>query len=189
MPEHFHRDVPGWFDDDFRDAYAGAVAAARPGATFVEVGAWLGKSTAFMCVELMERGRHDVTFFAVDTFAGSPDEDHHRTVVRDAGGSVYPRFLANLARGGVLGRVVPLVLESVKAAELFPDGSVDFCFIDACHAYDAVAGDIRAWLRTIRPGGTLAGHDYGPSHPGVARAVDELLPGRVVRGNVWAWGA
>ena len=53
---------------------------------------------------------------------------------------------------------------SVAAAATFADASVDFVFIDARHTYDAVSEDLRAWWPKIRPGGILAGHDYGALH-------------------------
>ena len=69
---------------------------------------------------------------------------------------------------------------SVLAADDVGDGSLDFVFIDADHTYEAVAADIQAWWPKVRPGGTLAGHDYvnhtlknGVSF-GVFRAVDEF---------------
>lgn len=61
---------------------------------------------------------------------------------------------------------------SVEGAQYFADGSLDFVFIDACHVYDAVAADIRAWSPKIRRGGLLTGHDY--HLPGVYQAVQEF---------------
>ena len=51
--------------------------------------------------------------------------------------------------------------------------------IDGDHAYERVLADIDVYLPLIRPGGVLAGHDYGDEYPGVAQAVDELLGRRV----------
>ena len=48
---------------------------------------------------------------------------------------------------------------SVRAAAGFADSSVDFVYLDARHTYDAVSEDLRAWWRTLRPGGILAGED------------------------------
>ena len=33
-------------------------------------------------------------------------------------------------------------------------------FIDAEHTYDALSKDLRAWYRTVKPGGVIACHDY-----------------------------
>lgn len=49
---------------------------------------------------------------------------------------------------------------SVDAADGFEDGSLDFAYIDANHAYEHVVADIAAWLPKVRSGGIIAGHDY-----------------------------
>ena len=46
------------------------------------------------------------------------------------------------------------------AANLFPDGSLDFVYIDANHTYEAVTEDIALWYPKVKKGGILAGHDY-----------------------------
>lgn len=50
--------------------------------------------------------------------------------------------------------------ESVEAASLFKEGSVDVVYLDAMHHYSAVYEDMTTWWPKIRPGGILAGHDY-----------------------------
>ena len=49
---------------------------------------------------------------------------------------------------------------SVEAAEDIEDGSLDFVYIDANHAYEHVVADIAAWLPKVRSGGIISGHDY-----------------------------
>ena len=63
--------------------------------------------------------------------------------------------------------------------------TLDFVFLDAIHDYENTRADIRAWKRTLRPGGVLAGDDYRPRFPGLIRAVDELLPERRVSAGIW----
>ena len=62
------------------------------------------------------------------------------------------------------------------------DGTFDFIFIDADHAYEPVVKDIALWKDRVKPGGWLCGHDYGPrpdrpeaERPGVTRAVNEFV--------------
>ncbi len=63
---------------------------------------------------------------------------------------------------------------SLKGAQLFEDGSLDFVYIDGNHKYDYVLADIGAWLPKVRKGGFIAGHDYGHKRaPGVKPAVIE----------------
>ena len=49
---------------------------------------------------------------------------------------------------------------SLEAAEAFPDGSLDFVYIDAAHDHASVAADVAAWWPKLRTGGLLAGDDY-----------------------------
>ncbi len=68
---------------------------------------------------------------------------------------------------------------SPSAARHFAERSLDFVFIDGNHLYEAVRDDIVAWWPKIRPGGVIAGHDYGVYRDadgawGVRRAVDEF---------------
>ena len=66
--------------------------------------------------------------------------------------------------------------ESQEALSLLPE-KLDLVFLDANHAYEALKEEIVRWLKRVRPGGILAGHNYGrPRLPGVAQAVSELLP-------------
>jgi predicted O-methyltransferase YrrM len=65
-------------------------------------------------------------------------------------------------------------LTSLEAATIFPDKYFDLVFIDANHSYQSVLEDINAWVKKVRSGGIICGHDFWEEpcrHPGVARAV------------------
>jgi predicted O-methyltransferase YrrM len=67
-------------------------------------------------------------------------------------------------------------MDSLEAAKLIPDKSLDIIFIDADHSFLGVNNDIKAWLPKVREGGILAGHDYNHSQfPGVTNAVNECF--------------
>lgn len=68
---------------------------------------------------------------------------------------------------------------SVSASELFFPESLDFCFIDASHAYEDVKADILAWLPKIRKSGYIIFHDY-LLFDGVTKAVDEIFGNDIV---------
>lgn len=56
---------------------------------------------------------------------------------------------------------VSLIREfSVDAAKAFPDGSLDFVYLDAAHDLRSVINDLAAWVPKVRPGGIVAGHDF-----------------------------
>lgn len=66
---------------------------------------------------------------------------------------------------------------SLEAAATVPDGSLDFCYLDANHGKSFVLADIEAWASKVRRHGVFAGHDYElvprHAHLQVKAAVDE----------------
>lgn len=61
---------------------------------------------------------------------------------------------------------------SQEASRRFRDDALDLVYLDAEHTYDGVYGDIELWLKKVKPGGILAGHDiFSPEHIGVTQAV------------------
>lgn len=54
---------------------------------------------------------------------------------------------------------------SMAALNDFEDNSLDFVYIDANHDFINVAQDIHYWLKKVKPGGILSGHDYA-RYPG-----------------------
>jgi len=71
-----------------------------------------------------------------------------------------------------------VVCESVEAAKLVEDESLDFVFIDGNHFYEYVRDDIRAWYPKVRLGGILSGHDYyefKSGKGGIIPAVNEFI--------------
>ena len=182
-PPRTWADLPGWFD--FSDVYQLAVSRATHGDRFVEVGCWLGRSTAFMA-ECIRRSRKQVGFFVVDTFQGSPSEPDLLRQVRELGGSLLPVFRENMSACGCLDDLHMVVGDSAAAAAQFADSSLAFIFIDADHSADAIEKDIRSWLPKLKPDGWMAGHDYC-SFRSVAEVVNRLLPGHRCTGNTWIY--
>ena len=179
--DHFYGEIHGWFRAS--DLYRVMVAEAQNGSCFVEVGAWKGRSTAFMAVEI-RNARKMIRFHVVDWFEGS-DEPEHRADPAVSQGRLLDVFKANMTP--VLDMITLHVMPSVEAARLFDDESLDFVFIDGSHDYASVCADITAWLPKVRPGGVLAGDDYGVFE-GVERAVRELLPAHANPAwPIWTW--
>lgn len=62
---------------------------------------------------------------------------------------------------------------------------LDFVYIDACHEYEFVMGDLVNWATRLKPGGVLMGHDFTDVHPnaikwgfGVVKAVRDFCEQR-----------
>src|SRR3990167_18165 len=49
---------------------------------------------------------------------------------------------------------------SEDALKEFADNSLDFVYIDANHDFPNFVFDLHNWLKKIRPGGIISGHDY-----------------------------
>lgn len=160
------KDIKGWFD--FEDVYAEQVRRAKPGARFVEIGAWLGKSAAFMAQEIAA-SKKSIEFYVVDSwnntnvsdFNGSPKDGAYATCNN---GKTKEIFYANMeACGAQLTEVIES--DSTIAAERFADESLDFVFIDGDHSPEKVYADCAAWWPKIKRGGLLAGHDFDETGP------------------------
>lgn len=74
-----------------------------------------------------------------------------------------------------LGRLSIHTARSANFAAFLADESVDMVYVDGDHEYAGVAEDIRLYWPKIKLNGFMGGHDYAPPHPGVQRAVDELI--------------
>ena len=77
--------------------------------------------------------------------------------------------------------------KSEDACKLFKPEYFDLVFIDADHHYEETKLDIVRWLPTVKPGGILAGHDYGGKYEGVKQAVDELFPNELCTADAEVW--
>jgi predicted O-methyltransferase YrrM len=66
---------------------------------------------------------------------------------------------------------------SMDAVKEIPDESLDFVYIDANHAFAHVAQDVHYWLRKVRKGGIISGHDYKKHKAGVNIHVKQVING------------
>jgi hypothetical protein len=172
--EHFYRQIDGWFD--FEDIYRTQVAEAGREAHFVEVGTYLGKSAAFMAVEIANSGKH-IRFDCVDTFLSDPcigPWDKPKTLLETFLDNVQP----------VKQWLNPIVGKSTEVAEQYANYSLDFVFLDADHAYQSISADIKAWYPKVKWSGTLAGHDIH-HWPGVKQAVTEQFRNFEINNQSW----
>jgi hypothetical protein len=92
--------------------------------------------------------------------------------------ALYAHVLKRFDRERRKGIVEVHRLSSSEAAKHFGDGELDFVYIDGNHRYEFVKADLDAYAAKVRPGGFLAGDDYGVEgwwENGVTRAVDEFV--------------
>lgn len=63
---------------------------------------------------------------------------------------------------------------SAEMANEVRDNSLGLVYIDACHTYECVTADLKAWLPKLVKGGIMAGHDYLMPEYGVYQAVKDF---------------
>jgi len=165
--EHINADFgEQWFT--YPGIYRRMAENCRPNGILVELGAWKGRSSAFLIVEAKNKSP-DIQVHIVDTWGGNPCDGS-----QDETAGVYEKFISNMSP--LNGLFHAHKMKTIEATDLFEDKSLDAVFIDADHSYEAVKLDIINWMPKIRKGGILAGHDYTRSWPGVIKAVDEIMP-------------
>ncbi len=182
---HYWKQIDGWSscaaNRSGYDRLIAAMSSDRP-STIVELGTWVGRSTAYLGVEIVN-SRKPITLVAVDHFKGSAEiaSSRRADAIADSE-TLFRRNLAPVARA--LGeRFVVLVSDSLTAAASFDDGSIDALWVDAAHAYDLVVADLAAWIPKVKPGGLIGGDDYVKC-AGVRQAVDERFgPSAAVAGT------
>ena len=168
-----YKDIQGWFD--FEGIYSRIVDnQINHGDTIVEVGSWMGKSSAFMAKKIMESNK-TIEFFCVDVWEGSTGDEIVDKIMEQNNWSIYNVFMENMKECGLDSYINAIKGDSVKTASSFKDNYISFCFIDALHTYEAVKNDVKAWLPKVKNGGYIGGHDA--DRPEVQRALNETVPG------------
>jgi hypothetical protein len=77
---------------------------------------------------------------------------------------------------------------SMEALDDFPDGSLDFVYIDGNHHFPFVAEDLFWWSTKVKKGGVISGHDYYYSEGiHVKQVVDAFVASFGIR-NFWVLG-
>jgi tetratricopeptide (TPR) repeat protein len=151
------------------------LAADGPGlGAIVEIGSFLGRSTAFLAAGSKSTGREKVT--AVDHFQGSPEHQPGQPYANAAlaqEGTTFRRFQDNLKRLGLDDHVTPILASSPDAARQW-QGPIRLLFIDGDHSYELSRQDFELWSAFVVPHGLICFHDI-PGWQGVTRFYQELM--------------
>jgi MMP 1-O-methyltransferase len=159
------RATKGFMPDDEGEAlYAAALDAGRSvtRGTFVEVGAWCGKSTVYLAAAAEATG---AVVLSVDHHHGSEELqagwEHFDPELVDASDgrlNTLPTWQRTIATGRLEGSVVGVVGDSTTAAARVRTG-LALCFIDGGHGHDPAWADYAAWTPLVASGGWLCIHD------------------------------
>ena len=162
--EHFYQDITGFMSHKNTVMLDMVLNQFPKSGTWVELGSWTGRSAAYCVVELLNRQKLG-EFYCVDSWKGETTIAYDQATVQD---------LQNIFRKNVhpvIDHIRMLNMMSWDAAPQFEDKSVDFCYVDAGHSYEAVTNDLTAWWPKMRPGAMFAGDDYTKGYQGVQQAV------------------
>jgi len=183
--DHFFQNINGWLTPCIRKLYVQAVNKFDDKSHFVEVGAFLGKSTAFMGVEIINSEK-DIRFDVIDPWGiekCNQDNVPYGSKVSGGWNNAFMTFNKNTLP--IMPYMNVFRTTSTKASVLYENKSIDFVYIDGCHCPKCVDKDIRAWLPKMKPTGIIAGHDYSHVFPGVKKAVNKYFKKFEVNGITW----
>jgi len=190
------RSAKGFMPDDEGAALYRAACRAgsdTPGAaTFVEIGAWCGKSTVYLGAAAEATG---AVVFSLDHHHGSeenqPGWDHHDDEVVDArtGRIDTLPFWRRTVDDAGLGRCVVGVVGDSPVVAAHWETPLDLCFIDGGHGRDPAWADYRGWAPHVAMGRWLAIHDVFPDPADGGRPPYELFCAAVESGEFVEDGA
>ncbi len=128
-------------------------------------------------------------------------------------GSAFQLFLHNIKSAGLDDRIIVIKGAATDVLPVLAPGSFDLVFVDGDHSYAAVKSDVALAIPLVRDGGILCGDDLEKQfsevdaatclaadavdfipdpvsgtryHPGVTRAVHELIGPVSSRAGFWA---
>lgn len=178
------KSIRGWMDDEELTWLAEQATQATK---IVEVGSWCGRSTRALADHTTG------TVWCTDPWNGQQGLHVKQSTTGDIlllrkpmYQDVFAAFLRNLSDHLATNRVQVLPVRSLVAIRILQHlAPFDLVFLDGDHAYSSIVPEIEQFRPLVRPGGILAGHDYGDVWPDVKRAVDEFVPDRQLVSRIW----
>ena len=193
------RQTRGFMPDDEGEAlFAAALRAGRaalPAAappTFVEIGAWCGKSTVYLGAAAEATG---AALLSIDHHRGSEEnqagwEYHEADLVDPDLGRIdtLAHWRRAIGDADLEGSVVGVVGDSptVAARWLHP---LAFCFIDGGHGEEPAWADFLGWAPRVVLGGWLAIHDVFPDPADGGRPPYDIFCAALASGEFTEDGA
>ena len=155
-----------------------ALGEQRTGGTWLEVGAWCGKSAVYLGAAAEHTSS---VLYSLDHHHGSEEnqagwEHFDRTLVDPVDGrlNTLPHWQRTIAEAELESVVVGLVGPSLVVASHF-DQPLDLLFIDGGHAHDVAWSDYEAWTPKFVSGGLLLIHDVFPDPDDGGRPPYEIF--------------
>jgi len=164
-------EIPGWFS--YEGLYDKMVESANDNSTFVELGAWLGKSTNYMVTKIKE-SKKNINFTTVDTWKGTLSDTLHQSIVNSFGGDIFFEFVENTILSDNHNSFNIIKDTSKNASTQFQNDSIDYLMVDAGTDYESASSNLKNWYHKVKSGGIISGDDYGVFN-GVTQAANEFF--------------
>lgn len=133
--------------------------------SFIEIGAWCGKSTIYLGAAAEYTG---AALFSIDHHHGSeenqPGWEHHEADLVDPDFERIDTLLhwrRSIVKADLEDSVIGVIGDSPTVASRW-EQPVAFCFIDGGHGSEPAWADFRGWAPLVAVGGYLAIHDVFP---------------------------
>ena len=159
----------------------------RPGGTWLEVGAWCGRSAVFLGAAARDTGS---VLYSLDHHHGSEEqqegwEHFEADLVDGADGRIntLPTWQRTVADAGLESVVLGLVGPSAVVAAHFSQ-PLDLLFLDGGHGEEVAWADYHGWTPHLEPGGLLLIHDVFPDPRDGGRPPYEIYGAALAAGFV-----
>jgi predicted O-methyltransferase YrrM len=157
-----------------------------PAGTWLEIGAWCGKSAVYLGAAAKET---NCALYSLDHFHGSEEnqrgwEYFDESLVDDFDGrlNTLPSWQRTIATAGLEETVIGLVGHSVHVATHFAQ-PLSLLFIDGGHGHDVAWADHDSWVPKLIPGGLLLIHDVFPNPADGGRPPFEIYEAALASGD------
>lgn len=169
-------EIPGWFNG--HEEYDKAVDYCPQNGKILEIGCFYGRSTTYMCTNIVNTKRTDITVYALDTFQGSSEHASMKDFI-GKDGSFYEATKNHVQPFIDMGflNLIKSRSDNQETINKFHDGFFDVIIVDGAHEYEAVLDDIDNWWPKLKDDGVMIFDDmYMQS---VAQAVANGLSNKV----------
>lgn len=178
-------DIPGWINERHQLRLQQTLSALKPGARILEIGCGFGRST--VCI--LNHMPSSAVLHTVDTFAHLKPQKMRKKIIKGHQRKGIPmtaqlrdntELLLHLNQREMWDRMVAshphrsqcTVYQMTSSQFMYqhPSTQYDMVYLDGDHSYEAVSQELQHYQHCA----VISGDDYGPAHPGVIQAVDEL---------------
>jgi predicted O-methyltransferase YrrM len=164
---HQAAQIPGWFTEVNAAAFSAVIAEKRP-QTVVEIGSYLGRSSALIGLSL-QKFSHNPRLVSIDPHTGDRQQKEFLGADELPTAKLFELHMVGLGLKGLL----DIRVATSSDVALTWEDPVDLIFVDGWHSYDAVLEDGRAWTPHLTGDGLICFDDYG-NYPEVKDAVHKV---------------